>query len=140
MATEREKERERDRPPKEAGKNDRPLSPLRRAIEQAMGRHREFGAPDDPAKELYPSLWEMLAQVHVGSKHLREPSSIRIQLGPGGVLLQVNDRQFGYVYDAGCPHLGDILRACEERVNDLTRPPRVVGRKEPKLRKRDLGK
>jgi hypothetical protein len=136
MATEREREKERDKPPKDATKNDRPLSPLQRAVQTAMGEHREFGAADDSFAEKYPLMWELMSSVEVGRDYVKEPASMRITLGPGGVLVTLSDRNFRLAWDTQCEHLAGVWDAMEARLADPTRPGRPVGKGEPELRKR----
>lgn len=116
--------------------NGKRLSALDRAVLSAMGDGRSVGADDDPARSAYPLLWEWLSKIYIGSDRVRTPASLTIQLGPGGVLISLSDRDLGVSCGSVCEHLDEALKAMEASLASAVPPIRSWGKKEPRLRKR----
>lgn len=112
------------------------MSPLQRAVFQAMGEDRTFGSEDDPAREKYPNLWEFLSTVYVGRDKLKQPARLTISLGPGGVLVQLVDPDLRQSLGMACAHLDEVLAQLEAAVSDPKAAWRPWGKGEPQLRKR----
>jgi len=112
------------------------VSPLDRAIQQAMGEGRVVGDPDDPAKDRWPELWRWLTTIYVGRDDMKQPPSISIRAAPGGVVISLTDRDLGITVDAATAHLEDALDALEASLNSATPSMRAWSNKEPTLRKR----
>lgn len=112
------------------------ISPLDRAIQQAMGEGRVVGNADDPAKERWPELWRWLTTIYIGRDEMKQPPSITIKAAPGGVVISLTDRDLGISVDAFVGHLEDAIDALEQALNSDTPTIRAWSNKEPSLRKR----
>lgn len=117
-------------------KDERKLSALDRAILQAIGDGVQVGHPDDPAKDLYPNLWEWLTRTEGGKDHVMQPAVVTIQLGPEGVLATVTHRDLKRSVGAACIHLGEVLEALEAVLSMPNPPIRSWGKEDAHLRKR----
>lgn len=112
------------------------ISPLDRAIQQAMGEGRVVGNADDPAKERWPELWRWLTTIYIGRDEMKQPPSLTIKAAPGGVVISLTDRDLGISVDAFVGHLEDAIDALEQALNSDTPTIRAWSNKEPSLRKR----
>jgi len=119
-----------------AKEKEQRLSPLDRAIQQAMGEGRVVGNPEDPAKDRWPELWRWLTTIYVGRDEMKQPPSISIKAAPGGVVISLTDRDLGITVDAFVAHLEDAIDALEASLNSETPTMRAWSNKEPTLRKR----
>jgi len=122
----------------ESKPEDKYTSALDRLVQSAMGQGRSVGRDDDPAKTEYPSVWDWLSRIYIGMDKVRTPAVINLRLGPEGVLVSMSDRDLGYTVDAVCPYLGDILKALEAALTAPIPPIKSWGKKEPRLRKRNI--
>jgi len=112
------------------------VSPLDRAIQQAMGEGRIVGSEDDPAKERWPELWRWMVTIYVGRDDMKQPATITIRAAPGGIVISLTDRDLGVTVDAATAHLEDALDALEQSLTSKTPSMRAWSNKEPTLRKR----
>jgi len=129
--------REQDDELKDKGAdNGKRPSALDRAVQSAMGEGRKVGSDDDPARLLYPTLWDWMSRIYIGMTNVRTPARITITLGPSGVLIDVSDRDLGVSCGACCENMQDAFAALEAALNASPSPIRSWGKKEPKLRKR----
>lgn len=112
---------------------------LDRLIQQTIADKRSLGKEDDPARERWPNLWEWLTKTTAGSNHVKDPATLTIRVGPEGALASLNDRSLGYALDVACPHLVDVLDAVERELASPDPAIRVLGKGEPKVRKRKSG-
>jgi len=119
-------------------KEDKYASALDRAIQSAMGQGRVVGRDDDPAKTDFPALWDWMSRIYIGIDKVRTPAAISIRFGPEGILVSISDRDLGVSMDACCPHLGDVFKAIEAGLTAAIPPIKSWGKKEPKLRKRNI--
>jgi len=113
-----------------------PLTHLERLIGQAIGQERELGREDDPARELYPCLWEWLTTIYVGSEYVKQPATIRITMGPDGPLVSLSDVDMAIGMETHCGHLGSVLEHLEATLALPSPPFRQYAKKQPTLRKR----
>lgn len=120
-------------------KSDKRVSALDRLIQEAAGDGKVLGRDDDPAAKEFPDLWQWLATVYVGRDHIKQPSTITIRLGPGGVLASLVDRDLSVSVDATCPHLAGVFTALQQALTGDAPPVKSWGRREPHLRKRRNG-
>jgi len=121
------------------GRPDKPdhrLSALDKAIQTAIGQRRKVGRDDDPARELYPDLWDWLTRTGDGGDHVMQPASMSVQLGPEGVLVTLTHRDLGVSCSVACPMLADVLSTLQAALACPDPPIRNWGKTEPKLRKR----
>lgn len=121
---------------KKGTSKDERVSALDRAVQTAMGEGREVGRDDDPARDVFPQLWDWLSRIYVGTNHVRQPATLTITLGPEGVLINLTDRDLGVSCGAVCPHLQDAFAAMESALTADVPAIRSWGKKEPRLRKR----
>ncbi len=112
------------------------LSTVEKVILQAMGEDRTVGHPEDPAREKWPQLWEWLSMIYVGRDKMKAPALITIQLGPGGVIARLNDRDLAVSVTASFPHLEQLFDQFELLLNSPDIPIQVYGKKEPILKTR----
>jgi len=117
-------------------KEQQRLSPLDRAIQQAMGEGRIVGNPDDPAKDRWPELWRWMTQIYVGRDEMKQPATLSIKAAPGGVVISLSDRDLCIAVDAFVANLEDALDALEASLNSATPSTRAWNNREPTLRKR----
>jgi len=115
--------------------NERRLSLFQRAQEEALGKSIPLGRQDDPARKLYPEMWHWLTQTDVEGNRLKEPASIILRITPEGWAITLNDRAFGYAWDANSEFLESVFANLEIALNDPTRA-RKTHNKDPKVRKR----
>lgn len=118
------------------GKPEKKLSALDRAILTALGDGRKVGLEDDPARTLYPTVWDWLTRTGDGGEHVMQPGQISIQLGPEGVFATITMRDVGVSLSVACTALGDVLQALETSLSSSNPPIRYWGKTEPRLRKR----
>jgi len=112
------------------------LSALDRAIQTAMGTGRALGREDDPFRLAYPSVWDWLTRIYVGTNQVRTPATISVRLGPEGALVSMRDVDLGVSVSAACPNLNDVFAALEAALTADVPAIQSWGRKEPRLRKR----
>lgn len=117
-------------------KGNRPLGVLDRLIQAATADEVQLGSADDPAREAYPALWDSLTRTTAGKSHVKTPSKLTIQLGPGGVIVTWTDADLGHSMDLAAPTLADVFAAVETALNSLNPPIKRWGKKQPTLRKR----
>jgi len=122
--------------PRQARQKDRPLSPLERMVQQAMGEAQDLGAEDDPAKEAYPALWEFMSRTQVGKDSLRTPCRLSVALVVGGVVATITDVDMKRSLSVAVNHLDSALAALDKLAADPKAPWRPWGKGEPTLRKR----
>jgi len=109
---------------------------LQRAIEQAVGKEQKFGRDDDPAVKKFPLLWGWLSTWEADKNNIKTPPGISIRLAPEGVLVSISDRDLARAVDVSCPHLEDVFKVMEAALGDPNCPVRIIGKGEPKIRKR----
>lgn len=109
---------------------------LDRLIQQTVADQRQLGRGDDPAKEKLPNLWQWLTTTDAGVKHVKDPATLTIRIGPEGALASLADRSLGYALDVACPSLLDVLAAVEAALAGPSPSIRTIGKGEPKVRKR----
>lgn len=114
---------------------ERKLSLFERAQQEALGKSIPLGRQDDPARELYPEMWHWLTQVDVEGNRMKEPATLIIRITPEGVSATLNDRAFGWAFDANSDFLEFIFREMEKSCNDPTKARKSHNR-DPKVRKR----
>jgi hypothetical protein len=119
-------------------KQERPVSALDRAIQQAMGEGREVGCLDDPAKEKWPELWQWMTKMYTGRDYIIQPASLSIRAVSGGIAVSVSSRDLASSIATTTPHLVDALDAIERALSNPATPIAMWGRKEPQMRKRRL--
>jgi len=114
------------------------LSHLERLLGEAIGNDRDIGHHDDPARERWPKLWEWLTTLYVGPnrEYVKQPASLRITMGPEGVLVNLSDPDLVTTLDTGCANLGDVLDHLENVLAGPAPPFRQFGKRQPTLRKR----
>jgi len=112
------------------------VSPLDRAIQQAMGEGRIVGNPDDPAQTRWPELWRWMTTIYLGRDEMKQPATLSVKAAPGGVVISLTDRDLGVTVDAATANLEDALDALEASLNSDTPSMRAWTNKEPTLRKR----
>lgn len=112
------------------------LSSLDRVILQAMGEGKTVGNPEDPAKDKWPQLWEWLSRIYVGVDKIKQPATVFITLGPGGVMARLSDRDLSWSASIGCPCLADVFDALEAELSKPTINSGSWGKKDPNIRKR----
>lgn len=115
------------------------VSAFDRAVQSAIGDDRPLGNPADPARERYPELWRWLSTVYVGKDRLKQPATLTIRLGPGGVLASLTDRDLCITVEVSVPELADTLAQVEAQLTAGNPVIRSWGNKEPQLRKRRGG-
>lgn len=121
-----------------ARSNNRP-SALDRLTQEAMGQGKVLGSQDDPARERTPELWAWLSTVYIGRDHIKQPATLSIRLGVGGVLVSLVDRDLCASIDATCGSLEGAFDAIEAALTSDTPALKSWGRREPHLRKRRAG-
>lgn len=126
---------DRDLSDKDKGRKPR-VSALDRAIQTAMGTGRALGREDDPFRSKYPSVWDWLTRIYIGTNQVRTPATITIRLGPEGCLVSMRDVDLGVSVSAACPNLEDAYEALEAALTADVPPIQSWGKKEPRLRKR----
>jgi hypothetical protein len=112
------------------------LSSLDRVIQIAMGEGKTVGNPDDPAAAKWPQLWEWLTRIYIGVDKIKQPASIFLTLGPGGVMARMSDRDLSYSVNVNVPNLQDVFDALEAQLAMGTVGVGTWGKKDPNLRKR----
>lgn len=112
------------------------VSPLDRAIEQAMGEGREVGNPDDPAIVRWPQLWRWMTTIYVGRDNLKTPATLTVKAAPGCITVTLTDRDLGVSVDAASATLEGVFDALEAALTSDTPQIRSWSNKEPTLRKR----
>lgn len=112
------------------------LSFLDRLIQQTVADERTLGRGDDPARDQLPKLWDWLTRTEAGRDHVKDPALLTIRVGPDGILATLNDRGLGYALDFNVPHLADVVKEVERQLREETFTVRVLGKGEPKVRKR----
>jgi hypothetical protein len=117
-------------------KTDKPLSAFERAVLGAVGDNRPLGCPDDPAASTLPLLWQFLSTTQVGKDRVKQPATLTLRLGPGGVLVTLNDRDLALSIDCSCQHLEAAFMALESALASGNPIIRTHGKREPQLRKR----
>jgi len=115
---------------------ERNLSSLDRVIQQAMGDGKTVGNPDDPAKEKWPQLWDWLTRIYVGVDKIKQPATVFITMGPGGVMARMSDRDLSYSVGVNVPNLADVFDALENQLQLGTIGVGTWGKKDPIIRKR----
>lgn len=115
---------------------ERTVSFVDKLVQQAMGLGQRVGRESDPAKEKYPTLWDWLSTIYVGKDRIKQPPAITLTLAPDGVVVRVVDRDMARTVELVVPHLEDVFQEIEQNLNSLNPAIRVLGKKEPKLRKR----
>jgi hypothetical protein len=114
------------------------VSSLDKVILQAMGEGKTVGSQDDPAREKWPELWEWLSRIYVGHDKIKQPATLFITLGPGGVMARLNDRDLSYSVGASCQNLVDVFDAIEAQLNTANSNVGSWGKKDPNVRKRKI--
>lgn len=114
---------------------ERRLSLFERAQQEALGKSIPLGRQDDPARTLYPELWRWMTTTDVEGNRLKEPATIILRITPEGWSATLNDRAFGYAWDANSESLETIFRQLEIELLDPTKARKSHNR-DPKTRKR----
>lgn len=117
-------------------KNREPMTGFQKAIEQALGEGRTFGAEGDPAREKYPRLWEWMTTAYLKGGYTKQPAILTVALGPEGVLVSLTDRDLCVRVETCCQSLLDALEAMEKVLCQDNPPIKNWGKREPHLRKR----
>jgi len=115
---------------------EKSLSFTDRLIAQAIGQDLTVGDPRDPAATRWPNLWEWLSTVNVGKEYIKTPPSITVVLIPSGVAVRVNDRDLARNLEVTCTSLEGVFDALEAALMVPTTLVKVMGKREPRLRKR----
>jgi hypothetical protein len=115
---------------------ERQLSMIDRMLEQAIGKHLDVGSECEPMRASHPLLWQWLATVYVGEDYIKTPPAITITLVPGGVSARVTDRDLAKSLEVTCDSLGKVFDTLEQALNSPTTLVKILGKREPRLRKR----
>ncbi len=114
------------------GPPERKLSALDRMLLQALGEGRTVGLADDPARKLYPTLWDWLSKTDGGTDFILQPAILSVQLGPEGALASMTHRDLKVSCSVACPYLADFL-ACLEAALSSSNPPLRSWGKDPQV-------
>jgi len=109
---------------------------MARLLEQAIGQDLQVGDPNDSAAVSWPLLWEWLSTTNVGKDFIKTPPAITITLIPNGVAVRINDRDLARNMEITCTSLGGVFDALESALQSPTTLVKIMGKKEPRLRKR----
>jgi len=115
--------------------NERKLTLFERAQAEALGKSIPLGRQDDPAKEKWPEMWKWLTETDVEGNRMKEPATLIIRVTPEGISATLNDRAFGWAFDANSDFLESIFTEMEKSCNDPTKARKSHNR-DPKVRKR----
>lgn len=117
-------------------KEKKDISHLERLIGEAIGQERTIGLPHDPAREVWPDLWDWMTRITAGQDYVKQPAKVTLTMGPDGVLITLSDPDLTLSLDCWTPFLGDCLHHLNSVLAGPNPPFKLWGKKQPTLRRK----